>query len=193
MVSRIHGAAGGARARRGQNGRRDCPRNTPRRGVHGSDEDHDGGARRGTCWEATLGLRALGAAVRHGFTGDMTALELNHLMRLERDGWDALCRSQGADFYGRLMTEDGVMVLVNGAILDRDAVQASLKAAPAWDGYEITGERLIPVGSEGATLVYRATAQRDGDEPFEAVMSSTYALIDATPRLTVHQQTTTTH
>ena len=39
----------------------------------------------------------------------------------------------------------------------------------------------------------RATARRGDAPPFEALMSSTYALVDGAPRLTVYQQTTVTH
>lgn len=126
-------------------------------------------------------------------TEGMTSLDMDHLGRLERDGWDALCRSEGADFYGERMADDGVMILVNGAVLDRDAVRAALDAAPAWDGYEITDERLIPAGPSAATLVYRATAHRGDEDPFAAVMSSTYALVAGSTRLTVYQQTSATH
>ena len=55
---------------------------------------------------------------------------MDDLERLERAGWDALCAGTGSDYYGRLMTEDGVMVLAHGAVLDRDAVAASLDEAP---------------------------------------------------------------
>jgi len=120
-------------------------------------------------------------------------MDLEQLLELEHDGWDALCRGTGADFYGTLMTDDAVMVLVNGAVLDRDAVRASLDGAPAWDAYTITAERLVPAGDGAATLVYRATARRGDAPPFEALMSSTYALVDGAPRLTVYQQTTVTH
>ncbi|MCG7422562.1 nuclear transport factor 2 family protein [Micrococcus sp. ACRRV] len=118
---------------------------------------------------------------------------MNHLRDLERAGWDALCRSEGADFYGNLMPDDGVMILVNGAVLDRDAVMASLNAAPAWDNYELTDERLIPAGPSAATLVYRAKAHRGEEPPFEAIMSSTYTNVDGSTQLTVYQQTTATH
>lgn len=129
----------------------------------------------------------------HGFHRCMTALDMNHLRDLERAGWDALCRSEGADFYGNLMPDDGVMILVNGAVLDRDAVMASLNAAPAWDNYELTDERLIPAGPSAATLVYRAKAHRGEEPPFEAIMSSTYTNVDGSTQLTVYQQTTATH
>lgn len=34
---------------------------------------------------------------------------LNELLTIERRGWDSLCHNTGADFYGSLMVNDGVM------------------------------------------------------------------------------------
>ena len=120
-------------------------------------------------------------------TGDDLALEA--LTALERRGWDALCTSEGGTFYGDLMTGDAVMVLVNGAVLDRDAVIASLADAPPWDGYELSDLRHVRTGQDSAALVYRAHATRAGAAPFEALMTSTYRRVDGRVRLTVYQQT----
>lgn len=124
----------------------------------------------------------------------MSALDLTELMNLERQGWDSLTRSQGGDFYGRLMTDDAVMVLVNGMVLDRDTITASLNDSPPWDAYELADERLVPVSEDVAALVYRATASRAGDgEPFVALMTSVYRLVDGESRLALYQQTAITH
>jgi hypothetical protein len=123
----------------------------------------------------------------------MPNLNQDALDALERDGWDALCASTGGRFYGDLMTPDGLMVLVNGTVLDRDAVVASLDDAPAWDRYELSEERLVPMGPDVAALVYRARAFRGHEDPFEALMASTYVRIDGVPRLALYQQTTATH
>ena len=123
----------------------------------------------------------------------MADLTLESLLELEREGWDALCESRGGGFYGELMLDDGLMVLVNGFVLTRDAVVDSLNGAPAWASYELSDERVVPMGTNAAALVYRAVAQRDGEEPFEAIMTSVYHLVDGKPRLAVYQQTTATH
>lgn len=122
------------------------------------------------------------------------ALNLNQLIELERRGWDALCRSTGGDFYGQLMTPDAVMILVNGMVLDRDTIARSLNSSPPWTSYELTEERLVQVGVDAAAVTYRARASRDGQsEPFVALMSSVYRLVDGEPRLALYQQTTITH
>lgn len=121
------------------------------------------------------------------------AFELDDLLAVERAGWDALCGSTGGAFYGDLMRPDAVMILVNGMVLDRDAVAASLDGAPAWDSYDLSDARIVPTGADSAALVYRARAERDGEAPFEALMTSVYTLADGLPRLALYQQTTITH
>ena len=69
----------------------------------------------------------------------------------------------------------------------------SLNEAPGWDAYKITDARLVAAGDGAAAIVYKAEATRGDEEPFEAVMSSTYTLVDGQPRLVLYQQTTTTH
>lgn len=123
----------------------------------------------------------------------MNGLTLESLLELEMQGWDALCSSTGGDFYGRVMTPEGLMLLVNGMVLDRATITATLNEAPAWRSYTLTEEKLIPIGADAAALVYRAVAVRDGEEPFEALMASTYILERGDLRLALYQQTTVTH
>lgn len=124
----------------------------------------------------------------------MTGLERDTLLEVEHRGWRALCTGDGGRFYGELMTPDALVVLVNGMVLDRGSVAASLDDAPPWSAYRLEETRLVPTGTDAAALVYRATASRPGEtEPFTALMSSHYRLVEGTPRLTLYQQTTITH
>ncbi len=112
------------------------------------------------------------------------------LLDLETRGWESLCHGTGGDFYGGLMTDDAVMVLANGMVMDRIAVVESLGQAPPWSSYEISNERVIRNGSDSACLVYVGTARRDGEQPaFVAVMSSVYRRQDDGWRLSLYQQT----
>jgi len=114
----------------------------------------------------------------------------NTLLELERRGWDSLCDSTGDIFYGELMTDDAVMVLANGAVMDRDAVVEALGQAPPWRTYDIGDVRLVRTGSDGATLVYVGTAYREEEEPaFVGVMSSVYLREGDNLRLALYQQT----
>ncbi|MGW8567022.1 nuclear transport factor 2 family protein [Isoptericola sp. NPDC055881] len=119
----------------------------------------------------------------------MSELSLDRLLSLEHDGWRSLCGRRGGAFYGDLMTPEALMVLVDGSVLDRDAVVASLSDAPSWDSYELHDARRVPLGTEAAALVYRARAVRGDDAPFVALMASTYVVVDGAPRLALYQQT----
>lgn len=115
---------------------------------------------------------------------------LSDLLHLEHQGWASLCTGTGADFYGRIMTDDGAMVLAHGQVLDRQAVIDSLGEAPPWRAYDIAGERLISLGGDHAILVYTGRAFRDEDEPaFTALMSSVYTRQDGAWRRALYQQT----
>ncbi len=117
-------------------------------------------------------------------------MSLADVMVLEHQGWKSLCSSTGADFYGRIMTEGGVMTLSHGFVLTRDQVVASLNDAPAWTSYRISEERLVHDGDESAVLVYRGTAWRGDDEAaFDAWMTSVYVKVDGEWRLASYQQT----
>lgn len=115
---------------------------------------------------------------------------LDELLDLEHRGWESLCNSTGADFYGQMMTDDGVMILAHGQVFDRQAVIDSLNEAPPWRTYDIADERLISLGDDDAILVYTGRAYRDGDEPaFVALMSSVYTRQGGSWRLALYQQT----
>lgn len=115
---------------------------------------------------------------------------LDELLDLEHQGWDSLCSGTGADFYGQIMTNDGVMLLSHGQAFDRQTVIHSLNEAPPWRTYDITDARVIALSDDHAILVYTGRACRDGQEPtFTALMSSVYTRQDGDWRLALYQQT----
>ncbi|HLS49789.1 MAG TPA: nuclear transport factor 2 family protein [Actinomycetaceae bacterium] len=114
---------------------------------------------------------------------------LAELLQLEHDGWTSLCRGNGAEFYGELMTSSGLMVLAHGLALDRAAVLASLDDAPTWDTYAIEDEQLVDISEHAAALVYTGRATRAGEAEFRALMSSVYTRVAGRWRLVLYQQT----
>ncbi len=130
------------------------------------------------------------ASSRSGYSITVTSPVLDELLHIERAGWDSLCESSGADFYGELMLPDAVMVLANGMVMDRNTVVSALAQSPPWRAYEISGVRLIALDHDNAALVYTGTAYRDGDEPaFVGAMSSVYHRVDGVWKLTLYRQT----
>ena len=111
------------------------------------------------------------------------------LERLERAGWDSLCDGTAADFYGRTMTDDGLMVLANGMVMTRDEVVSSLGGAPPWSSYRISDLRTVSAGADSVALVYRGTAQRGDEPPYVMAMSSHYVRHGEDWRLALYTQT----
>lgn len=58
-------------------------------------------------------------------------LTLDSLLCLKCRGQEALDRHEGGTFYGELMAADALMILVNGMVLDRETIAASLNDSSA--------------------------------------------------------------
>lgn len=129
-------------------------------------------------------------ALSSGYCITMTSPVLDELLKIERAGWDSLCESSGADFYGEVMLPDAVMVLANGMVMDRNTVVSALAQSPPWRAYELSGVHLVTADDDNAALVYQATAYRDDDEPaFVGAMSSVYHRSPDGWKLVLYQQT----
>lgn len=111
------------------------------------------------------------------------------LESLERQGWDSLCDGTGHEFYGRTMTEDGVMVLANGMVMTREQVVAALRDAPTWAAYDLADVHIVQLGADAAALVYVGTAHRDDGSSITAAMTSSYVRTGEHWRLAVYTQT----
>jgi hypothetical protein len=115
---------------------------------------------------------------------------LDELLKIERAGWEALSNATGDKFYGSIMTDDSLMVIADGSIMDREAVVSALDQAPPWERYEIADPRVISIDGETAALVYVGTGYRAGaNEPFVGAMSSVYHRTSEGWRLALYQQT----
>jgi hypothetical protein len=55
-------------------------------------------------------------------------MNTTELLELERKGWEALATGRGAEFYGRVLTDDAIVV-VPGMVLDRAQSLASWGAS----------------------------------------------------------------
>ena len=125
-----------------------------------------------------------------GYDSYMDANLRDELLEVERAGWNSLCDSTGAEFYGGVMLPDAVMVLANGMVMDRQTVVDALAKSPPWRAYEIDDVRLISVDADTAALVYTGIAYRDGDAPaFTGAMASVYHRVDGDWKLALYQQT----
>ena len=113
------------------------------------------------------------------------------LLRLEREGWEALSASGEAAgrFYAENLAADVLMLLPGGMVLDdRQEVVESMGGSP-WTSFKLSDERVLELVEGCAVVAYRATAQREGGEPYTALFNSTYVREDGAWRLAIHQQT----
>jgi uncharacterized protein (TIGR02246 family) len=107
---------------------------------------------------------------------------------LERRGWEALSGSDGSRFYAELMADDGLMVFP-GVVFDKQAtIQAIADAAP-WATFEMSEVQVLEASPEAAIVTYRAMAQRHGQAPYRALMSTAYVRRKGSWQLILHQQT----
>jgi ketosteroid isomerase-like protein len=118
---------------------------------------------------------------------------MTDLIELERKGWEALASGRGAEFYGRVMTDDAIVV-VPGMVLDRAQTLASWEGVGPWNEYSLAHERVLPLGADTALVTYEVSASRPGDErPYHAQLTSVYVAVhhsdDEEWRLAFHQQT----
>ena len=113
-------------------------------------------------------------------TGELEALELR--------GWEALSGLDGASFYDELMADDGLMVFP-GMVLDKAETVRAISDARPWESFELADVRVIEGTPDSGTVVCRATAQRTGEQPYRAMMSTVYARREGRWRLVLHQQT----
>jgi hypothetical protein len=89
--------------------------------------------------------------------------------------------------YRRHLAEEAVVV-VPGAVLDREACAAAMDSSPGWDERTIEDPRTVRVAPDVVLLTYRWRSRR-GEARYEAHMSSLYARRDGRWQLVLHQQT----
>ena len=68
--------------------------------------------------------------------------DLDHLIDLERQGWDALSSGAGGTYYREHLTDDAVMAFPFGVLTRQDTI-AAMESAPPWATYDIQDPRVI--------------------------------------------------
>lgn len=117
----------------------------------------------------------------------MDGLE-QELVELEREGWEALAAGRGAEYYREHLADNALMAFPFG-VMSRDAAIDAMAAAPPWSTFSIDDAQVVALTDDSGVVVYRATAQRAGQQPYSAVISSTFVRRDGAWKLAFHQQT----
>jgi hypothetical protein len=89
--------------------------------------------------------------------------------------------------YGELLRDDAVVVIPGQSLDKGQTVEAIDREAP-WDEFEISDERVMALGDDGAVLSYHWSSRR-GEVSYEALMSSVYVRENGDWKLALHQQT----
>ena len=110
---------------------------------------------------------------------------------LERDGWNALSTSKAAaeEFYGEVLAEDARMLFPGGLQLAGKRAILDALAAQPWKSFDLNDLHEFALGSSVRGLTYRVIAKREGQDEYEALISSVYVQIEEHWRLALHQQT----
>ncbi len=109
------------------------------------------------------------------------------LIALEREGWDALVAGEGGRYYGEHLTDDALMAFPFG-ILTRAATIEALESAPPWERYEIADPQVVGLSEDSGVVVYDVVARRPGEEPYSAVVSTTFVRDGDVWKVAFHQQ-----
>lgn len=116
---------------------------------------------------------------------------MQNLIELEKEGWNALSTEgdAGRKFYNSILRDDAIMVFPGGMLLvGKENILDSLAAQP-WESFQIENPQVISLSENSVVLIYKVTAKRENSDPYEALISSTYAKRDGEWKLVHHQQT----
>lgn len=116
---------------------------------------------------------------------------MNELIKMERKGWEALSSSKEAsqNYYNSILHQDAMMMFPGGMqVKGKENILKSISSQP-WYSFEIKNTQIISVSNQVKILTYRVNAQRKGSDLYEALISSTYILVDNKWKLIFHQQT----
>lgn len=137
------------------------------------------------------GIHLAGQASKEDATGERRGENLQQtLVALEEQGWQALSRGTGADFYRRNLTADALMVFPFGVLTREQAIE-TMGAAPPWARFSIEEPLVVGLTPDSALLTYRARAERAGQEPYSAFMTTVFVKQHGAWKTAFHQQSPT--
>jgi len=93
-----------------------------------------------------------------------------------------------ADFWVENFSDEGVIALPIGLMGKKKVVQSQKKARP-WSDFAIKDATVVDLGDDVASITYQATARRDDESDYSAMVTSVYARRNGKWQLMVHQQT----
>jgi hypothetical protein len=113
--------------------------------------------------------------------------QAEQLIALERRGWEALVSGNGGAYYREHLTANALMAFPFG-VLDRETTIQAMESAPPWERFELRDPQVVELGEDSGVVVYHVVAQRPAEEPYSAVVSSTFVRDGDDWKLAFHQQ-----
>jgi len=110
------------------------------------------------------------------------------LIDLEHEGWKALASDDPVAWWDDHL-DDGALMVFPGFVATREQSLEGMTQAPPWSWFRLDDVRVLDLGDDAAVVVYAASAQRDGQPEYRALMSSTWVRRTGGWRLALHQQT----
>lgn len=90
--------------------------------------------------------------------------------------------------YEQALAPDAVHVFAGLGVSDRGTVLQGVEQATPWESFEFADPRAVELG-DAAALVYTARANRPGEDPYVAAVTSVYRRVGTAWELVLHQQT----
>jgi Domain of unknown function (DUF4440) len=112
----------------------------------------------------------------------------DRLLELEEQGWQALSSPDPARFCEEWLADDA-LIIVPGMVIDRATFLRAVVHEQPWASHRIEEPRTVQLTDHSAGLVYRVTAQRDGQPDFTGLLTSVYVMREERWQLVLHQQT----
>lgn len=110
---------------------------------------------------------------------------------LERRGWGVLSTdpNEARSFYDAILADDAQMLFPGGMRLtEKDEILETM-GGPPWASFEISEMQVVDLSETAQAVTYKVLAQREGADPYRALISSTYVFRSGQWRLVVHQHT----
>ena len=116
-----------------------------------------------------------GLPVLPGMSEERLAELKDKLRELEMEGWQAVAEYRACGFYSNRLTDDGLLVLPDGSVIDKwEAAVSALNGDDTWTSYRIEDERMVLLSAGCAALTYTASAQMLDEPEYRAVITSVF-------------------
>jgi hypothetical protein len=109
------------------------------------------------------------------------------LLALEEVFWRAAGGDR--DSYEANLASDAVHVFPGWGVTDRERVLRAVENEEPWESFTIDDPQVVSLGEDAAALIYTTRANRAGQTPYVAAITTVYRHQGGSWQLVVHQQT----